>query len=197
MDNKINFYTDDEIEKCITTRLRNAYCVFAEGEAQLLISEARTTDSLAVMVDRRVAGFPLEHIIGWADFCGIRIAVEPGVYVPGEEATYPFEINGEFQYIVEFSCYIEGDYTDTHEEFFCNWMDSPDYYPIYSLAEIYDFQQAEYEELFKMQNIEFNYMKGRPGDAYFRCDKFKEGGQLDMARSKKSPNIVGRRAPFS
>ncbi|WP_157831138.1 hypothetical protein [Bacillus sp. BA3] len=22
---------------------------------------------------------------------------------PGEEATYPFEINGEFQYIVEFS----------------------------------------------------------------------------------------------
>ncbi|WP_285767526.1 hypothetical protein [Peribacillus sp. SI8-4] len=31
------------------------------------------------------------------------------ITVPGPEATYPFEITGEFQYIVEFSCYIEGD----------------------------------------------------------------------------------------
>jgi hypothetical protein len=87
-------------------------------------------------------------------------------YFPPEN-TYPFEINGESQYIVEFSCYIDGDYTDAHEEFFCNWMESPDYYPIYSLAEIYDFQQAEYEELFKMQNIEFNYMKGSRKDTFF------------------------------
>ncbi|WP_232732248.1 hypothetical protein [Bacillus sp. mrc49] len=82
------------------------------------------------------------------------------VTVPGEEATYPFEINGEFRYIVDF-------YTDTNEVFFCNWMDSPDYYPIYSLAEIYDFQQEEYEDLFKMQNIEFNYMKGSRKDTFF------------------------------
>jgi release factor glutamine methyltransferase len=34
------------------------------------------------MVDRRVAGFPLEQILGWAEFCGARIAVQPGVFVP-------------------------------------------------------------------------------------------------------------------
>lgn len=27
------------------------------------------------MVDRRAAGLPLEHILGWAEFCGLRIAV--------------------------------------------------------------------------------------------------------------------------
>lgn len=34
------------------------------------------------MVERRVSGIPLEHILGWAEFCGLRIAVEPGVFVP-------------------------------------------------------------------------------------------------------------------
>ena len=87
--------------------------------------------------------------------------------VPNPETTYPFEINGECQYIVDFSCYINGDYSNEHEEFFCNWMENPNYYPIYSLAEIFDFQQAEYEDLFKMQNIEFNYMKGSRKDTLF------------------------------
>lgn len=34
------------------------------------------------MVERRVAGVPLEHVLGWAEFCGQRIAVGPGVFVP-------------------------------------------------------------------------------------------------------------------
>jgi release factor glutamine methyltransferase len=34
------------------------------------------------MVDRRVAGLPLEQVIGWAEFSGLRIAVGPGVFVP-------------------------------------------------------------------------------------------------------------------
>jgi release factor glutamine methyltransferase len=34
------------------------------------------------MVDRRVAGLPLEQVIGWAEFCGLRIAVDPEVFVP-------------------------------------------------------------------------------------------------------------------
>ena len=34
------------------------------------------------MVDQRVAGLPLEHILGWAEFYGLRIAVDPGVFVP-------------------------------------------------------------------------------------------------------------------
>ena len=34
------------------------------------------------MVQRRVAGLPLEHVLRWAQFCGLRIAVDPGVFVP-------------------------------------------------------------------------------------------------------------------
>jgi release factor glutamine methyltransferase len=48
----------------------------------LLISAARTPADLAAMVDRRAAGLPLEHVLGWADFCGLRITVDPGVFVP-------------------------------------------------------------------------------------------------------------------
>jgi release factor glutamine methyltransferase len=64
------------------TRLRAAGCVFAEEETRLLISAARTPEELAAMVDRREAGLPLEQVIGWAEFCGLRIAVDPGVFVP-------------------------------------------------------------------------------------------------------------------
>jgi release factor glutamine methyltransferase len=66
----------------IVTRLRAAGCVFAEDEARLLISAARTPAGLAAMVDRRAAGQPLEHVLGWAEFCGLRIAVDPGVFIP-------------------------------------------------------------------------------------------------------------------
>ena len=69
-------------DAAIVTRLRAAGCVFAEDEARLLVSEARTPAELAAMVDRRAAGQPLEHVLGWADFCGLRIAVDPGVFVP-------------------------------------------------------------------------------------------------------------------
>jgi release factor glutamine methyltransferase len=34
------------------------------------------------MVVRRVAGHPLEHVLRWAEFCGIRVTVAPGVFVP-------------------------------------------------------------------------------------------------------------------
>ena len=66
----------------IVARLRAAGCVFAEDEARLLVAEARTPDELAVMVDRRAGGLPLEHVVGWAEFCGLRIALEEGVFVP-------------------------------------------------------------------------------------------------------------------
>jgi release factor glutamine methyltransferase len=66
----------------IVSKLRAAGCVFAEDEAELLVAEARTPDELTAMVDRRVAGYPLEHVLGWAEFCGLRIAVGAGVFVP-------------------------------------------------------------------------------------------------------------------
>jgi release factor glutamine methyltransferase len=66
----------------LVARLRAAGCVFAEDEARLLLDAARTPAELAEMVERRAAGQPLEHVVGWAEFCGLRIAVEPGVFVP-------------------------------------------------------------------------------------------------------------------
>jgi len=66
----------------VVTRLRAAGCVFAEDEARLLAAAARTQAELDDLVSRRVAGLPLEHVVGWAEFCGQRVAVDEGVFVP-------------------------------------------------------------------------------------------------------------------
>jgi release factor glutamine methyltransferase len=75
----------------VVARLRAAGCVFAEDEARLLISAAPTAADLTAMVDRRAAGLPLEHVIGWAEFCGLRIAVDPGVFVPRRRTEFLVE----------------------------------------------------------------------------------------------------------
>jgi release factor glutamine methyltransferase len=69
-------------EASVVLRLRAAGCVFAEDEARLLTEAAGTPAELADMVDRRVAGLPLEQILGWVEFCGLRLALAPGVFVP-------------------------------------------------------------------------------------------------------------------
>ena len=51
-------------DSVIVTRLRAAGCVFAEDEARLLIAAARTPAELDVMVGQRVAGLPLEQVLG-------------------------------------------------------------------------------------------------------------------------------------
>lgn len=56
--------------------------MFAEDEARLLESAARTPAELDHMLDRRIGGLPLEQILGWTDFCGLRIAMDAGVFVP-------------------------------------------------------------------------------------------------------------------
>lgn len=66
----------------VVARLRAAGCVFAEDEARLLVAAATGPAQLAALVDRRVAGEPLEQVLGWAEFRGLRITVEPGVFVP-------------------------------------------------------------------------------------------------------------------
>ncbi|MGE7768156.1 putative protein N(5)-glutamine methyltransferase [Peribacillus sp. NPDC096540] len=81
-------FQGDTIHTIIVSRLRAAGCVFAEDETRLLISAARTPADLAVMVDRRVTGLPLEHVIGWAEFCGLRIVVNPGVFVPRQRTKF-------------------------------------------------------------------------------------------------------------
>jgi release factor glutamine methyltransferase len=66
----------------LVARLRAAGCVFAEQEAALLVEAAPSATGLESMVARRVAGEPLEYVVGWAEFCGLRMVVEPGVFVP-------------------------------------------------------------------------------------------------------------------
>jgi release factor glutamine methyltransferase len=66
----------------ITERLRSAGCVFAEEEARLLLTEVSGPAEIASAVERRVAGHPLEHILGWAEFGGLRIELDAGVFVP-------------------------------------------------------------------------------------------------------------------
>ncbi len=66
----------------VVDRLRAAGCVFAEDEAAVLVAEAASPAQLEDLVRRRVAGEPLEHLVGWAAFDGLRIGVDPGVFVP-------------------------------------------------------------------------------------------------------------------
>ncbi|MER7456209.1 putative protein N(5)-glutamine methyltransferase [Micromonospora sp. NPDC126480] len=66
----------------LVARLRAAGCVYAEDEAELLLAAADRPEALADLVDRRVAGQPLEHLLGWVEFGGTRVAVAPGVFVP-------------------------------------------------------------------------------------------------------------------
>lgn len=69
----------------IAARLRMAGCVFAEDEARLLLEELGSTGEPMLLEDavrRRAAGEPLETVLGWAEFCGLRLAVAPGVFVP-------------------------------------------------------------------------------------------------------------------
>jgi release factor glutamine methyltransferase len=66
----------------VVHRLRTAGCVFAEEEAEVLLRAAVDGRTLDHMVAERARGLPLEHVVGWAEFAGLRIAVGLGVFVP-------------------------------------------------------------------------------------------------------------------
>lgn len=72
----------DHARTAVVAQLRTAGCVFAEDEAELLIDQAGSPDELAELVARRVAGDPLEVILGWVEFAGLRLVIERGVFVP-------------------------------------------------------------------------------------------------------------------
>lgn len=63
----------------LAARLRAAGCVFAEEEAELLLG---ADGDLEALVARRVAGEPLETVLGWAELAGVRVVCAPGVFVP-------------------------------------------------------------------------------------------------------------------
>jgi release factor glutamine methyltransferase len=66
----------------ITHVLRASGCVAADEEAEELMTAARDDGELAAWVERRRTGEPLAWITGHATFCGLSVAIEPGVYVP-------------------------------------------------------------------------------------------------------------------
>lgn len=72
----------DDTDDPLVTRLRAAGCVFAEDEAAVLRAAAADDATLEAMTLRRVAGEPLETVVGWASFGGLRVLVRPGVFVP-------------------------------------------------------------------------------------------------------------------
>ncbi|QWT25214.1 putative protein N(5)-glutamine methyltransferase [Subtercola sp. PAMC28395] len=76
----------------VVARLREAGCVFAEEEAALVAEAAESQGGLRELVDRRVGGEPLEYILGWAEFCGHRVGVQPGVFVPRRRSEYLVEL---------------------------------------------------------------------------------------------------------
>ncbi|MBN8868112.1 MAG: putative protein N(5)-glutamine methyltransferase [Solirubrobacterales bacterium] len=75
----------------LVDRLRAAGSVFAEDEARLLDEAAGTPAELESMARRRMDGEPLQQILGWAEFCGLRIRVEPGVFLPRHRTEFLVE----------------------------------------------------------------------------------------------------------
>jgi len=70
----------------LVARLRAAGCVFAEEEAAQLRARFPVGADLESAVRRREQGTPLEHVLGFAVFAGVRVAVDPGVFVPRRRA---------------------------------------------------------------------------------------------------------------
>jgi release factor glutamine methyltransferase len=74
-------------EDGVVDALRAAGCVFAEDEARLILDAAHGRPAeLERLVVRRCAGEPLELVVGYAEFAGVRIAVRPGVFVPRQRS---------------------------------------------------------------------------------------------------------------
>ena len=66
----------------VAARLRAAGCVFADDEARILLDAADSTAALEAMIAAREQGRPIEHIVGWTQFCGLRVWTAAGVFVP-------------------------------------------------------------------------------------------------------------------
>jgi release factor glutamine methyltransferase len=81
-----------ETDPMVVARLRAAGCVFAEEEAAILSASAGTPAELDLMVARRAGGEPIEQVVGWAEFAGLRVLVDPGVFVPRRRSEFLVEV---------------------------------------------------------------------------------------------------------
>jgi release factor glutamine methyltransferase len=80
-----------EVDPDTLAFLRAAGCVYAEDEARILTEAAHSADELRSFLDRRAAGEPLEYIVGWAEFCGLRVGVRAGVFRPRRRSEFLVE----------------------------------------------------------------------------------------------------------
>jgi release factor glutamine methyltransferase len=69
-------------DESVVARLTAAGCIAAEEEAAELVTAAPDAATIEVWLRRREEGEPLAWIIGSLEFCGHRLQVDPGVYVP-------------------------------------------------------------------------------------------------------------------
>jgi release factor glutamine methyltransferase len=70
--------TRDELVRTLAA----AGCVAPDEEADELLRSAAGGEDLDATIERRVRGEPLAWVVGSTLFCGTRIRVDPGVYVP-------------------------------------------------------------------------------------------------------------------
>ena len=56
--------------------------MYAEEEAALLIQSKLRGAGLETLICRRIAGEPLETVLGWVAFGGRKLLVRPGVFIP-------------------------------------------------------------------------------------------------------------------
>jgi release factor glutamine methyltransferase len=89
----------------LVERLRAAGCVFAEDEAELLLASPAFSEELVL---RRIAGEPLEYLLGWAEFADRRFLIAPGVFIPRHRTEFLVDAAiaaaGENPVIVDVCC---------------------------------------------------------------------------------------------
>jgi release factor glutamine methyltransferase len=71
-----------EAEALVALLERGGFVAAAEEAEELLERAAGDAELLDALVARRLTGEPLAWIVGSEAFCGLRIRVDPGVYVP-------------------------------------------------------------------------------------------------------------------
>jgi release factor glutamine methyltransferase len=96
------------VDTDLVARLRLAGCVFAEEEADLLLEAATSPAELERLTAERVAGRPLEQVLGWVAFAGLRVPVLPGVFVPRRRtellAAEALAVTADGAVVVELCC---------------------------------------------------------------------------------------------
>jgi len=72
----------DEDEELADVLARHGFVAAGEEAAELRRAADGDDDALGALVRRRLTGEPLAWIVGSAPFCGLSVAVDPGLYVP-------------------------------------------------------------------------------------------------------------------